>query len=124
MIPTYRNPTVLHALGLEVKVVRKYGEQAWWAACRECGAFLLALACTDCGWDLGQLALVANHVRALRDVRNGLRLFKCPRGCNSTLCDDPPREVLIAQAEEAAANDTTSARKGTRPRRSRRAAAR
>ena len=120
----YSEVKAIHALGLRLKRVRRYRQQAWWLLCKTCGESVLALRCSDCGWDIGQMDLVANHVTALRDVRKGLGLFKCSRGCNAARVDDSPSRVLVAQAEEAAAQTSGRARDGARGRRTRRTAAR
>jgi len=122
--PWFWDFKALRALGLKVTVVERYNRRAWWAICSTCRESVLALACQDCCWDLASLILVANHVKALCDVRKGLALFGCANGCNRAMIEHPPAALLVAQAEEAAAGNSGRAREEVQGRRKGRAAAR
>jgi hypothetical protein len=101
LTPWYRVPQILSSVGLKLRVVRRYGKQAEWIRCRCCGSDIVAISCTDCGWDLERHLLVAAaHVKALAGAPEGLGIFRCGQGCNDSLCDGFPKKVTQAQAEQ------------------------
>ncbi|HXG61758.1 MAG TPA: hypothetical protein VNO22_10300 [Planctomycetota bacterium] len=104
MTPWYSSSLLLSKLGLGLVTVRKYGRAARWIACRACGRGLVALWCSDCGWNLEHYWNAYRHLAAIRKLTQ-LRLLECPEGCNKRLIDSPPEEILLAQAEEAAAEE-------------------
>lgn len=108
MTPWYSSPHLLSELGIRLVTVRKYGRAARWIACRACGRGLVALWCTDCGWNLEQYWNAYRHLAAIRKLTQ-LRPLACSEGCNKRLIDNPPEEILVAQAEEAASEEAAPA---------------
>jgi hypothetical protein len=104
--PWFCRPHVIRELGLRLHVASKMNRRAFWLICCTCRASVLCLRCTVDHWDLGHLLKAQSHApsiaRALAKLLHGFAAFRCPRGCNSALCDSPANPVLVAQAEEAA----------------------
>ena len=98
----FSDRAALRALGLRLETVRRYGKSARWVCCKACGRSILALNCTDCGWNVSQLALAATHVKGLEGLVKGLPLFACRAGCNREAIEHPPGRVLVRMAEAAA----------------------
>lgn len=85
------------ALGLQLKIVRRNGDRAWWLNCRACDRSVLCLKCEDCQWEIEQFPTVAAHIKRLKIV-DVLFPFRCATGCNDVLCDGFPSEMLLAMA--------------------------